>query len=63
MAFSEGCALGVKHLTNAVKSIVPLSKTEPQRIQAIREWCKARAKQANPEPKKTGGKKQRKVTV
>jgi len=37
MAFSEGFALGVEHLTNAVKSIVPLSKTEPQRIQAIRE--------------------------
>ncbi len=63
MAFSENATLGVEHLTNAVKSIVPLSKTEPQRIQAIRDWCKTRAKQANPEPKKTGGKKQRKVTV
>ena len=63
MAFSQGAALGVEHLMDAVKSIVPLSKTEPQRIQAIREWCKTRARQANPEPKRTGAKKQRKVTV
>jgi len=63
MAFSQGATLGIEHLTNAVKSIVPLSKTEPQRIQVIRDWCKTRAKQANPEPRKTGGRKQRKVTV
>jgi len=63
MAFSQGAALGVEHLMDAVKSIVPLSKTEPQRIQAIRDWCKTRARQANPEPKRTGVKKQRKVTV
>jgi len=63
MAFSQGSTLGVEHLTNAVRSIVPISRTEPQRIQAIRKWCKTRAKQANPEPKKTAGRKQRKVTV
>ena len=63
MAFSHGTALGVEHLMDAVKSIVPLSKTEPQRIQVIRDWCKTRARQANPEPKQTGVKKQRKVTV
>jgi ATP-dependent 26S proteasome regulatory subunit len=63
MAFSQGATLGVEHLLEAVKAIVPLSKTEPQRIAAIREWCKARAKAANPERRKTGGKMQRKVTV
>jgi ATP-dependent 26S proteasome regulatory subunit len=69
MAFSQGARLGIEHLVEAVKAIVPLSKTEPQRIAAIHEWCKARAKAANPEPNPpsrmgmTGAKKQRKVTV
>jgi len=48
IAFSREEDLDMPHALEAIKSIVPLSKTEPGRIKNIREWCDQRAKQANP---------------
>ena len=52
IAFSRKESLFNTHLMEAVESIVPLSKTEPERIKTIREWCALHAKPANP-PKET----------
>lgn len=51
MSFSENIELSGKHIFKATSEIVPLSKTEAQRIETIREWCKLHAKPANPQPK------------
>lgn len=61
IAFSEGDLLESKHLFLAVEQIIPLSKTESERIQATREWCQNHAKPANPQ--KDNSSVKRKVTL
>jgi len=43
-AFFEGSELSTKHILTATKEITPLSKTEENRIQEIRNWCSKHAK-------------------
>jgi ATP-dependent 26S proteasome regulatory subunit len=61
MAFAEGGQLEQKHLDRAVPEIIPLSKTEAQRIADTKQWCERHAKPANPPkkspPPKIGGRK------
>jgi ATP-dependent 26S proteasome regulatory subunit len=57
IAFAAGHELTTKDLVDGVDSIVPLSRTEPQRIKSIQEWCKSRAKAANPHVKQSTGRK------
>ena len=47
IAFFESNELSTKHLLNCIKEIIPLSKTEGERISAIRNWCSRHAKPAN----------------
>lgn len=64
IAYSRKESLFDTHLMEAVESIVPLSKTEPERINAIRKWCETRAKPANPkEINNNSAKNARKITV
>ena len=49
IAFNEDAHLSHDVMIKAIESIVPLSKTEPERINAIRKWCETRAKPANPQ--------------
>lgn len=64
IAFANGKKLCPKHLEEAVPQIIPLSKTESQRIADTKKWCETHAKPANPQkkspPPKLGG---RKVTL
>lgn len=64
IAFSKGEQLSQDHLVQAVPQIIPLSKTEANRIIAIQQWCETHAKPANPPkksaPPKLGG---RRVTL
>ena len=64
MAFAEGKELTTEHLEKAIPEIIPLSQSESNRIEEIREWCKKHAKSANPTkknlPPKPSG---RKVTL
>lgn len=61
IAFSNGKVLDEKKMHKAIEEIIPLSKTEPDRIEAIREWCSTRAKQANPIKKEKGSRKHKVV--
>lgn len=64
IAFCMKEELTQDHLEMAVKSVIPLSKIEPQRISSIREWGTTHAKQANSEPEKVVEKNRgRKVSV
>jgi len=64
IAFANGKKLCYKHIDEAVPQIIPLSKTESQRIADTKKWCDSHAKPANPPkkipPPKLGG---RKVTL
>ncbi|RLC88985.1 MAG: hypothetical protein DRJ03_00045 [Chloroflexi bacterium] len=64
IAFAAGKQLGQEYLDQAVPEIIPLSKTEAQRIADTKQWCDRHAKPANPPkkspPPKIGG---RKVTL
>lgn len=64
IAFSEGEQLGQEHITLAIDQIIPLSKTEAERIENIKKWCDIHARAANPpeknNPPKMSG---RKVTL
>lgn len=62
IAFGQKTELSTNHIIDAAKSIVPLAKAEPEKIQAIREWCKVRAKQSSANQKPQGA-KTRKVVV
>lgn len=61
IAFAAGEKLEQSHLDQAVPEIIPLSKTEAQRIADITQWCDRHAKPANPPkkspPPKIGGRK------
>lgn len=61
IAFAAGEQLGQNHLDHAIPEIIPLSKTEAQRIEDTRKWCDCHAKPANPpkksQPPKLGGRK------
>ena len=63
MAFSRKESLFNPHLMEAIESIVPLSKTEPERINAIRKWCETRAKPANPKKAQHPSDSKRKVVL
>ena len=59
LAFRENLELQDKHLERAISSIIPLSRTEPERIEAMRKWISAHAKKSsNQEPIK-----QRKLSI
>lgn len=47
IAFQRKSKLTNEHLAEGISSIVPLIKTEPQKIESIRSWCKTHAKAAN----------------
>lgn len=49
MAFFDKTELSQEHLMNAAKQILPLYKTDPERIRQIEDWCKVHAKNANTE--------------
>jgi ATP-dependent 26S proteasome regulatory subunit len=49
IAFSNNTKLKTSHLIQATSNVIPLSKTEPDRIEIIRKWCKKHAKPANPQ--------------
>ncbi len=61
IAFCTDNQLKQDHLEMAVQAVIPLSKIEPIRIQAIREWGLKHAKQANTSQEKSIDKKGRKV--
>lgn len=48
IAFSQNRQDTLEDFEQAIKSVIPLSVTEPQRIADIREWCSKHAKAANP---------------
>lgn len=48
IAFSENKQLNDEHISRAIQQIIPLSKTESQRISDIQQWCAKHAKPANP---------------
>lgn len=50
IAFAAKRELTTEHCLKGAASITPLSKTEPQRIQTIRDWCATHAKAANVKP-------------
>lgn len=50
IAFQNKKQLRQSDLEIAVKSIVPLIKTEPQRVEKIKDWCTKRAKVASAPP-------------
>lgn len=52
-AFSDSKKLRTKHMETCVEEIIPLSKSEGDRIEGIREWCKKHTKPANPQIKDT----------
>jgi len=62
MAFASGDELGTNHLKSAIEEIIPLSKTESQRIEEITAWCAKHAKPANPKIE-TATTVERKVTL
>lgn len=51
MAFAEGKQLKTRHLEKAVSEIIPLSQSEGNRIEEIRQWCARHSKLANPQQK------------
>lgn len=53
IAFSKNEKLTTAHLIRAVSDIIPLSKTESDRIEETRQWCEKHAKPANPQKKVT----------
>ncbi len=63
IAFANNDPLNHFAIMKAIEEIIPLSKTEPQRIESIRSWCKTRAKQANPQEEKRTNNSARRVTV
>ncbi len=64
IAFCQEKELSRNHLETAIDSIVPLIKTEPERVDKIRTWCKTHAKEANPVSNSVVAKSsKRKVTV
>lgn len=46
LAFRNSEDINMTNLGEAVSQVVPLSKTEPSRLEKIREWCKRHAKPA-----------------
>jgi len=63
MSFANNVELAGKHIAQATSEIVPLSKTEAQRIEIIREWCKLHAKPANPCSEENSQANKRKVVL
>jgi ATP-dependent 26S proteasome regulatory subunit len=61
IAFAKNTVLNTGHICEAIPQIIPLSKTESERIDATRKWCERHAKPANPMKKvpapKRGGRK------
>lgn len=51
IAFAMGEQLIESHLNKAISEIIPLSRTETQRIEDTRRWCNLHAKPANPQKK------------
>ncbi len=51
IAFGKNKQLEPEHLIKATSDIVPLSRTEPIRIETTRKWCEQHAKPANPTEK------------
>jgi len=64
IAFGNQEDLTESHVEKAIPQIIPLSKTESQRIAETKKWCESHAKPANP-PKKVAPPKlgARKVTL
>jgi hypothetical protein len=62
-SFADGVELDTTHLRSCIKDIIPLSKTEADRISHTREWCKNHAKPANPQNDKRTKTTNRKVVV
>lgn len=63
VAFSKKCELETSHLEACVSEIVPLSRTEANRIAEIQLWCKSHAKPANPPTKGAPKTNSRTVTL
>ncbi len=63
IAFQRKEELKQSHIEIASEAIVPLLKSEPERIQEIQEWCKTRAKLANPKKETKQKTKNRQVTI
>lgn len=49
-AFMAESQLATEHVIEGAKSVVPLFKTEPERVTEIRDWCSKRAEPANVKP-------------
>jgi len=47
LAFSEKTELSTEHLTTSISEIIPLCKTDGERLSIIRQWCAEHAKPAN----------------
>lgn len=62
-AFCEGRETKQSDFEKAIKSVVPLSKTNPEQIRLIQEWCNTHAKQANPKVLPKQEPKKRRVSV
>jgi len=63
IAFCMNEELDQSHLEMAAPSVVPISKVEPEKIKAMREWGASHAKLANSKPEEVVEKKGRKVSV
>lgn len=51
LAFFEEEELRTQHLERSIPEIIPLSKTEANRITETQQWCEQHAKPANPKTK------------
>lgn len=63
IAFCENLELEDSHLVEAIKQIIPLSKTDPDRIKAIESWCTLHAKNANSTKENIHPKSKRVVSI
>jgi len=63
IAFCQKTELNQVHLEIAIESVIPLSKLEPEKIQATREWGLKHAKNANSPIERVSGIKTRKVVA
>ena len=67
---NKSFVLTAENIISAFNNVVPLSQTSPEKIEAIRDWCKERAVPASGKPiggeelsQKKSGPKTRKVLV
>ncbi len=61
--FDAGCDLGMKNLNEAVERTVPLAVTMSEKIRALREWSRNRARPAGGEKEKPREKAGRRIAA